>query len=278
LDAAQRKYSAFDRELLAAYLAVRHFCFLLEGRQFTIYSDHKPLSFALSRVVEPWSARQQRHLAYIAEFTSDIQHVPGAANVVTDTLSRPAVVSETRADLSMVATCPGQPSFNRPGPQSSVDSAVREPLLVAAAVEQVLDIAAMAAAQSSCTDCMMMQQLPSLAVKPYVVSGVNILCDFSTGSPRPLVPAAFRAAVFSNIHSLAHPGVRGTRRLVSRSFVWPGMSADISQRCRSCVQCARNKVHAHVKAPVQPIAVPPQPFNHIHVTLWGRYQLQPAGK
>jgi RNase H-like domain found in reverse transcriptase len=47
LDAAQRKYSAFDRELLAAYLAVRHFRFLLEGRRFTIYSYHKPLSFAL---------------------------------------------------------------------------------------------------------------------------------------------------------------------------------------------------------------------------------------
>jgi hypothetical protein len=31
LDAAQHKYSAFDRELLAAYLAARHFRFLLEG-------------------------------------------------------------------------------------------------------------------------------------------------------------------------------------------------------------------------------------------------------
>jgi cytoskeleton-associated protein 5 len=39
LDAAQHKYSAFDRELLAAYLAVRHFRFQLEGRQFTIFTD-----------------------------------------------------------------------------------------------------------------------------------------------------------------------------------------------------------------------------------------------
>jgi hypothetical protein len=61
LDAAQQKYSAFDRELLAAYLSVRHFRFMLEGRDFVIFSDHKPLSFALQRVSEPWSARQQRH-------------------------------------------------------------------------------------------------------------------------------------------------------------------------------------------------------------------------
>jgi RNase H-like domain found in reverse transcriptase len=152
LDSVQRKYSAFDRELLAAYLAVRHFCFLLEGRQFTIYSDHKPLSFALSRVAEPWSAHQQRHLACIAEFTLDIQHVPGAANVIADMLLRPGAFPQIRAYLSRVARCPSQLSFSRPGPQSSVDSAVREPLtvvaVVAAAVD-VLDFAAMAAAQRS---------------------------------------------------------------------------------------------------------------------------------
>jgi hypothetical protein len=51
LDTAQQKYSAFDRELLAAYLAVRHFRFMLEGRDFVIFSDHKPLSLALQRSV-----------------------------------------------------------------------------------------------------------------------------------------------------------------------------------------------------------------------------------
>jgi hypothetical protein len=35
LDVTQ-KYSTFDRELLAVYLAVRHFRFLLEGRQFHV--------------------------------------------------------------------------------------------------------------------------------------------------------------------------------------------------------------------------------------------------
>jgi hypothetical protein len=56
LDDTQKRYSTFDRELLAAYLAVRHFRFLLEGRDFFIETDHKPLTFALHRVSEPWSA------------------------------------------------------------------------------------------------------------------------------------------------------------------------------------------------------------------------------
>ena len=39
---------------------------------------------------DPWTARQQRHLAYVAEYTSEIRHMPGADNLVADSLSRPA--------------------------------------------------------------------------------------------------------------------------------------------------------------------------------------------
>jgi hypothetical protein len=34
------RYSTFDRELLAAFRAVRHFIFLLEGRRFCLLTDH----------------------------------------------------------------------------------------------------------------------------------------------------------------------------------------------------------------------------------------------
>jgi hypothetical protein len=53
LDTAQLKYLAFDRELLAAYISVRHFLYMLDGRKFHILSDHKPLTQALCRVYDP---------------------------------------------------------------------------------------------------------------------------------------------------------------------------------------------------------------------------------
>jgi hypothetical protein len=77
LDAAQMKYSAFDRELWACVAGICHFRFLLEGRRFSVLTDHKPLTYALGRTSEPWTARQARHLSYIAEFTGDIRHVSG---------------------------------------------------------------------------------------------------------------------------------------------------------------------------------------------------------
>ena len=49
LDETQQKYSTFDRELLGVYLAVKHFQRLVEGRQFTIFTDHRPLTYAFSK-------------------------------------------------------------------------------------------------------------------------------------------------------------------------------------------------------------------------------------
>ena len=47
LDKTQQKYSAFNRELLVAYLCIRHFRWSLEGWPFVLLADHKPLTFAL---------------------------------------------------------------------------------------------------------------------------------------------------------------------------------------------------------------------------------------
>ncbi len=77
LSPTQARYSTSDRELLAAFSAVRHFRLLLESRRFRILTGHKPLVAAMSRVSPPWSARQQRQMAYLAEFTADFRHTPG---------------------------------------------------------------------------------------------------------------------------------------------------------------------------------------------------------
>ena len=61
------------------YLAIQHFRYFLEGRPFTAFTDYKPLTFAFAKISDPWSARQQRHLSYVSEYTTDVQHVAGKA-------------------------------------------------------------------------------------------------------------------------------------------------------------------------------------------------------
>ena len=86
LSATEKKYSAFDRELLSAYQAVKHFRHYIEAKPFTLYTDHKPLTYALASTADR-SPRQARHHSFIAEFISDIQYIRGKHNVVADALS-----------------------------------------------------------------------------------------------------------------------------------------------------------------------------------------------
>jgi len=55
LDKPQLLYSALDRELFTIFAAVCHFRFQLEGRSFQLWTNHKPLTFALGRVSDAWS-------------------------------------------------------------------------------------------------------------------------------------------------------------------------------------------------------------------------------
>ena len=54
-------------------------------------TDHKPLIYVMTSVTERPSLRQTRHLAVIAEFTTDIRYWKGDTNFVADALSRPSV-------------------------------------------------------------------------------------------------------------------------------------------------------------------------------------------
>jgi hypothetical protein len=49
MSTAQQKYSAYDRELLAIYEAVKHSRHMWEARHFVIFSDHKTLTYAFSQ-------------------------------------------------------------------------------------------------------------------------------------------------------------------------------------------------------------------------------------
>jgi hypothetical protein len=77
LSPAQQKYSAYDRELLVIYEAVRYFHHTLEARHFTILMDHKPLTFAFHQKRDKCSPRHFSHLDFMSQFTTDICHISG---------------------------------------------------------------------------------------------------------------------------------------------------------------------------------------------------------
>ena len=231
LQPAETHYSAFDRELLATYLTIRHFRYFLEGRIFSVLTDHKPITYAMKNVSKNRTARQERHMSYISEFTSDIQHIKGSDNGPADALSRMYMCSVQRSAIDFDAMARAQPNEIRE--LDSTKSSLR--------FESIT--------------------LPNC--------NAQIMCDMSTGSPRPFVPKDFRQQVFEVLHALSHPGIRGTQKLVSTRYVWPEMHKDIKVWAQACKACQRNKVHRHNHTPLQTFQTPDARFDRIHIDIVG---------
>ena len=87
LNTAEKKYSTFDRELLAIYLSVKHFKHYLDGTSFIIRTDHKPLLQMTS--MKETSARQWRHIECLSQYSFKLEYICGRDNIVADLLSRP---------------------------------------------------------------------------------------------------------------------------------------------------------------------------------------------
>ncbi|XP_061913889.1 uncharacterized protein K02A2.6-like [Entelurus aequoreus] len=135
-----------------------------------------------------------------------------------------------------------------------------------------LDFSGMAADQPDDPDIRALKTDDTALVLEEVVvqdGGPTLLCDVSTGRPRPVVPVDWRRRVFDAIHSLSHPGVRASVKLVGAKFVWPGLRKDVRQWAAACVACQRANVHRHTKAALEPFPIPVRRFDHVHVDLVG---------
>ena len=97
----------------------------------------------------------------------------------------------------------------------------------------------------------------------------QLLCETSTGKPRPYVPETFRRTVFNSLHNISHPGIRASRQLITSRFYWPGMNVDISKWARSCLQCKRAKIRRHTVTPLATFNTPDVRFDPVHIDLVG---------
>ena len=160
LSTAKVKYGAYDRELLAIYKSVKHFRHMIEGRNFTIYTDHKPLIFAFQQNTAKRSPRQFHHFT----FTTDIAHISGAENIVTDALSR---IEQLAATIDFAALA-----------QSQLNDDELHHYLQSEHGMQLKKV-----------------HMPD--------SNISLYCDVSTQRIRPFVTENFRRAVFESTHQLS---------------------------------------------------------------------------
>ena len=206
----------------------------LEGRQFVIYTDHRPLTFALRSKPDKYSPCETRRLDFISQFTNDIRHISNEQNAAADALSRLPINSLfSLSDIDLRQMALDQPRLD------------------------TLDLSSPEFATCK------------FAYLPVPTADTQIICDTSTDAPQPFAPMIHRRVVFDTLHHLAHPGPKASMKLISARFFRPNMRRGTTAWTRSCVSCQKSKVRKHIRAPIGTFSTPDARFSHVHIDLVG---------
>lgn len=236
LSDTQKKYSVYDRELLAIYTAVKHFRRYIEGQVVKIFTDHRPLTYALTKPPSSNDTpRRERQLQFISQFCIDIYYVKGEDNTVADALSR---IEEITFTSTM--------DYNQLARQQQTDEE-----LAKLKTKTTLKFATV--------------NLPGVTLP--------ITCEMTTEQPRPYLPTSFREAAFKALHELSHPGIRNTRKQMTTRYFWPSMNTDVAQWTRTCLACQKSKIQRHTVTPLGQFQDAGR-FEHVHIDIVG--PLQPS--
>jgi len=231
----QINYSIFDKEILAIYLSIKHFRYMLEGRHFKILCDNKAAVQSITKKDSSnFSARVLRHLQYISQFSTDCEYIASEKNFVADAL--------TRANVSLISDLPFAINYEEIADTQRSDSEIQ------AMTKQISSL--------------QLQRLP-------LSNNKTILCDVSQNAPRVLLPRKYRQKAFENIHSLNHPGIKSTKYMIKQKFIWPGMNKDIQTWVQQCKNCQSVKTQQHTRTAIKSYPPPTQAFEELNLDLIG---------
>lgn len=225
LNEVQRKYPAFDRELLAGYKAIRHFEPYIAS-SVVWFTDHKPCIHALVATNPKVTMRALRHLQYISSIITKAEHISGIDNVVADTISR--------ADCNAIfETIPA------------------------------IDLSRLYEEQMADTETRKYIENNGDKVKLVAQDNNNFYINTEKHNQRPIIPTDRRQQVFKIYHGMSHPGKKATVKLITKNFFYPRMITDIASQAKACPQCQRNKITRHNLTPVGTFTEPSGRFSDL---------------
>ena len=94
LTTTERRYSAYERELLAVLHACNTWKHYLCGKHFTIKTDHHSLRYMFSQ--QKFTGRIFKWMEQLQQYYFTVVHIPGWKNLVADALSRRDEETSTR--------------------------------------------------------------------------------------------------------------------------------------------------------------------------------------
>ena len=259
LSSSEKNYAQLEKEALALVFGVKRFHQYLYGRQFTLLTDHRPLTTILGpkRGIPPIAAaRLQRWAVQLAAYTYSIEFKSTHDHGNADALSR-LPLQKTSTGCS---TVPSEFNVSQimalPVACADVERASRRDTIIS----KVLHFTRRG-----------WPETPPDSVKPFAHRRNELTTegDCLLWGTRVVIPSKLREAVLKDLHQ-GHPGVSRMKALARSHFWWPGLDKDLEKLARSCTSCQAVK-QAPASAPLHPWVWPSHPWQRVHIDYAGPF-------
>ncbi|XP_031332533.1 uncharacterized protein K02A2.6-like [Photinus pyralis] len=256
LTTVQQKYAQIDKEAYSIVYGVKKFFYYLFGRNFTLYTDHKPLVHIFSPVASLPSltaTRMQHYALFLQGFKYNIKYKNTTKHANADAMSR----LPTKSTDNYLYDEPDAFEINQ---------------------IETLPIKLQELAKATERDNALIPLLKGLQSGTEVDKKFRFNVDQSeftlqSGSifrqHRVVVPKTLQYKILQELHA-THFGVAKMKAL-ARSYVWwAGISDDIEAIVKNCVNCQKHK-NDPVKVQVHPWEPASAPFDRVHVDFAGPF-------
>ncbi len=245
----EQNYSAFLAEMAAACYGMEYFQDYLRGRQFMLYTDHKPL--------EKLSAAHTKTLNRFQEcardFTFSTHYIKGA-HTPADFLSRCCLSSII--PISAVE------------PSETVLKALYEEDPLCMLFIRYLDNTLRPDDKDHPLFPYLGRSQGLLYVKLPPRKGVVDFYPYKWIAPKRLQQRLIQEAHNSTIGG--HSGIYKTMERIRDKWFWPSMQEDVKTHLRQCTACQRNTNKGRAQPlPLLPLPTPTAPNARVHVDLFG---------
>lgn len=292
LNKTEENYAANEKELLAiiwALSVLRNF--LYGSRKVNIFTDHQPLTYALSNKNN--NSKMKRWKAILEEYNYELKYKPGKANVVADALSRIPNTSQINATSDTQHSSDSSSHDLIP----TVDvplNVFRNQLMLNIDEETSYQIVQpfpnymrhiFTQPQFTRTDII---NIFKRYLNPHTINGLKTT-ERVMGIIQQIYPIHFRNYKVRFTHRLvqdlpnendqeekiltthrrAHRNAEENREQIIQNFYFPRMSRKIKLLVKRCTVCSENKYDRHPNKPnINPTPIPNYPGHTIHLDIY----------
>lgn len=272
LSPTEQKYSATERELLAAFRAVTELKHFLIGKPFILVTDHAALSL-LTNHKDP-HYRLSRWVAGLFSFDFKVVHKSGATHCDADAMSRIEAPDDSE-DLKQAELI--IQSLRIDENNNEIDSQETE---IDIRSEQRND-----ALCSSLIDILERQDLTererSTLAKGYTLQDGLLYRVHLDDIFLLVIPECRRQTVIQSCHDIplaGHLGFSRTFNMIKNRYYWPNMRKEIKKYVKSCSKCQRRKArNMKREGYIQPLPIAAEPFDIVGVDLITKLPKSNAG-